>query len=270
MRLHRFYIKGKKLGKIEVSERLVLDTHEDEFLAGLFRQWKDVFRYITGNRVSVFDDSKVECTAMIESLSAFKAELVILERVKGSKNGSGVGAKGSGADSGAGEFGGSADANKNQVWLFASIIKNDNFDFVVQKSTELGADHIVPVVADRTIKKNIKVDRAQKIATEASEQSGRVTIPTVHEPVTLKKALQDFMAQGGDAVVCLEGGEEWIKLRPRLKKYPLGFVVGPEGGWSPAEKEYFLTSGFKMLSLGDTVLRAETAVVAVMALQKLG
>lgn len=263
MRLHRFYIKGKKLGKIEVSERLVLDTHEDESLAGLFRQWKDVFRYITGNRVSIFDDSKVECTAMIESLSAFKAELVILERVKGGKSGSSAGV-------GAGDFGGRGDTNKNQVWLFASIIKNDNFDFVVQKSTELGVDHIVPVIADRTIKKNIKVDRAQKIATEASEQSGRVTIPTVHDPVTLKKALQDFMAQGGDAVVCLEGGEEWTKLRPRLKKYPLGFVVGPEGGWSPAEKEYFLTSGFKMLSLGDTVLRAETAVVAVMALQKLG
>ncbi len=256
MRLHRFYIKGKKLAKIGVSERIMLDVSEDSSLVGTLRQWRDVFRYITGNRVSIFDDSKVECTAMIASLNDYKAELVILEKLKGDKSIS-VSAK-------------SVTDKKDEVWLFASIIKNDNFDFVVQKSTELGVDHIVPVLSERTIKKNINISRAQKIATEASEQSGRVTIPTVHEPVQLKKALQDFMSEGGEVVVCAEGGEEWTKLRGRLKKYPLGFVIGPEGGWSPREKEYFFAGGFKTLSLGDTVLRAETAVVAVIALQRLG
>lgn len=260
MRLHRFYIKGKRLGKIELSERFMLDAGESDAVTGLLRQWKDVFRYITGNRAVLFDDSKVECVAMIESLNDFKAELIVLE--KSSK----AGQKASNTSSGSDVLG----VTGNQVWIFASIIKNDNFDFVVQKATELGVDVIVPIVSERTIKKNINLSRAQKIATEAAEQSGRVTIPEVLEPAPLKKALQDFLGRGGDVVVCSANADSqsWTKLKSQLKKYPLGFVVGPEGGWSPKEEEYFKASGFKLLSLGENILRAETAVVAVMTLEK--
>lgn len=267
MRLHRFYIKGKRLGKIELSERFVLEAGESDAVAGLLRQWKDVFRYITGNRVAIFDDSKKEYIAIIESLSDFKAELVILEKVFAN----GASDKKGGTKAGV-DIGGESIGLKDQVWIFASIIKNDNFDFVVQKATELGVDVIVPIVSERTIKKNINLSRAQKIATEAAEQSGRVTIPEVLEPAPLKKALQDFLGRGGDVVVCSASSESqsWTKLKSQLKKYPLGFVIGPEGGWSPKEEEYFKASGFKLLSLGENILRAETAVVAAMTLEKVG
>lgn len=250
MRIHRFYIGGKKLAQIEPSGVVYLRVGDNESYASLIHQWRDVFRYTVGSRVQLFDDSKAECVAMIETIQDAEVKLVVLEKNTAKKS--------------------QKTSKGGDVWLFQSIIKNDNIDLVIQKATELGADHIVPVVSDRTIKKNVNKERAGRIAIEASEQSGRVSVPVVHDVVTLKKALQDFLAQDGDVVVCVQDGEPWSKVRTRLKKYPLGFVVGPEGGWSPAETEYFNKSGFIKLALGENVLRAETAALAVLVLQNVG
>jgi len=266
MRLHRFYIKGKKLAEIDVPGAVRLDSGDDSALLSLIHQWRDVFRYTVGSRVTLFDDSKTECLAMIETVSDSKANLVVLEKtevpalVPAAKRVAGKALKLAKAAK-------SSHEQSGAVWLFAAIIKNDNFDFIIQKGTELGVDHVVPIISDRTIKKSLNMGRSQRIAIEASEQSGRLSVPQVHEPAALKEAMEDFLIMDGEAVVCIQGGEKWSKLKPRLKKFPLGFVIGPEGGWSDREVAYFKAQGFKTLALGNTVLRAEKAAISVLTLQ---
>lgn len=258
MRLHRFYIGGKNgvnLANLEVSGRFHLDALQNENFSALVHQWKDVFRYMPGSRVVLFDDSKTECLCMIESFSNFKTELVILEKAEATMDTEGL-------------VGGSH--VKEEIWLFVSILKGENFDLVVQKATELGVDHIIPLLCDRTIKKNINLKRAEKIVVEASEQSGRTSIPQVYEPVALKKAVEDFLAIDGDLVVCHQKGDGWSKGKEFLKKYPLGFIVGPEGGWSDKEENYFEKMSLRKIKFSENVLRAETAAIGVITLVKVG
>jgi RsmE family RNA methyltransferase len=266
MRLHRFYVggtRGVNLADLGVSDRFFLDSSYNEDFSSLIHQWRDVFRYMPGSRVALFDDSKTECLCMIESFSgSTKAELVILEKSGGGgENKSGTG------DMLDGEV---QVIKKDELWLFASILKNENFDLVVQKVTELGIDHIVPLICDRTIKKNINMKRAEKIMIEASEQSGRTSVPKIYEPIILKKAVEDFLAEDGEVVVCHQNGDEWSKGKELLKKYPLGFIVGPEGGWSEKEENYFNKIALRKIKFSENVLRAETAAIGVITLVRVG
>lgn len=290
MRLHRFYIGGEKGGKnegfsvfegsganrtlikkkhslalVDTSETVVLDGGVSEQYASIIHQWKNVFRYTVGSRVVLFDDSGVECVCIIESITSAgdKASLVVLEKI--SKKNAANAAKSSvavdesinkGANSGA----------KDALWMFVSILKNDNFDLITQKMTELGVDHIVPLLCDRTIKKNVNMTRLEKIAIEAAEQSGRTSVPKIHEPIELKKAVETFLADDGEVIVCHQDGQLWSKAVSTFKKYPLGFIVGPEGGWSEKEESYFEKNALRKVKFSDNVLRAETAAIGVVAL----
>ena len=290
MRLHRFYIGGEKGGKnegfsvfegsganrtlvkkkknlavVDTSETVVLDGGVSEQYASIIHQWKNVFRYTVGSRVVLFDDSGVECVCIIESITSVgdKANLVVLEKI--SKKNAANAAKSSvavgesinkGANSGA----------KDALWMFVSILKNDNFDLITQKMTELGVDHIVPLLCDRTIKKNVNMTRLEKIAIEAAEQSGRTSVPKIHEPIELKKAVETFLADDGEVIVCHQDGQLWSKSVGTFKKYPLGFIVGPEGGWSEKEESYFEKNALRKVKFSDNVLRAETAAISVVAL----
>ena len=276
MRLHRFYIGGENgvnLANLGIGNRFILDSLKNDAFVSLVHQWKDVFRYMPGSRVVLFDDSGVECLCMIESYGSFKTELVILEKVDGNLIGE-VDENSEGSDTETTKQSISGipshlkSAKKDEVWLFVSILKGENFDLVVQKVTELGADHVVPVLCDRTIKKNINQKRAEKIAIEASEQSGRTSVLRVHEPIMLKKAIEDFLAIDGDIVVCHQRGDSWEEGKKLLKKYPLGFLVGPEGGWSEKEEKYFEKIALRKIKFSDNVLRAETAAIGVVALAK--
>ncbi len=265
MRLHRFYIGGKKgihLADFGPGDKLFVDSLENEDFSSLIHQWKDVFRYMPGSRVTLFDDSKIECLCMIEVLGLSKVELVILEkedRLLDTTLGSDINT-----------FGMDIHVQNNELWLYLSVLKNDNFDLVVQKATELGVDHIVPILSDRTIKKNINIKRMEKIIIEASEQSGRLSVPKIYEPIVLKKAVEDFLAMGGDMVVCHQKGDTWSKGKELLKKYPLGLLVGPEGGWSEKEEEYFKKIALRKIKFSDNVLRAETAAIGVVTLVRVG
>jgi RsmE family RNA methyltransferase len=278
MRLHRFYIGGENgvnLANLAIGNRFILDSLKNDAFVALVHQWKDVFRYMPGSRVVLFDDSGVECLCMIESYGSFKTELIILEKVDGNLRSEDE-ENDVGSDSEATEQSISGipsrlkSAKKDEVWLFVSILKGENFDLVVQKVTELGADHVVPVLCDRTIKKNINQKRAEKIAIEASEQSGRTSVLKVHEPIVLKKAIEDFLAIDGDIVVCHQRGDSWQEGKKLLKKYPLGFLVGPEGGWSEKEEKYFEKIALRKIKFSDNVLRAETAAIGVVTLAKVG
>jgi 16S rRNA (uracil1498-N3)-methyltransferase len=136
-----------------------------------------------------------------------------------------------------------------------SITKRDNFELVVQKLTELGIHTIVPIISDRTIKQALRIDRLQKISDEALEQSGGSNRVLITEPETLETSLikrknipQYCFDMDGEKLVNGEG-------------FDAVFYIGPEGGWSDEEKNLFKDHGVKICSLGETVLRAETATI---------
>jgi 16S rRNA (uracil1498-N3)-methyltransferase len=156
----------------------------------------------------------------------------------------------------------------SQVTVYISIFKFDRMEWALEKLTELGVSHIVPMIAQRTEEHLAKaaakrVERWRKIAREASQQARRIAPPEIAEPVALKKAI----AQEQGSRVVLSEVEEHVSLKNVLAgcTLPLAMAFGPEGGWAETELELFSASGWKSASLGHTILRAETAAIAAAA-----
>jgi 16S rRNA (uracil1498-N3)-methyltransferase len=160
-----------------------------------------------------------------------------------------------------------ATADALPVELLLAIFKFDRMEWAVEKATELGVARIVPVIAQRTEKhlaqSSLKrVERWRKIAREAAQQSRRAAPPEVAEPASLK----EVVAGGG---VVLSEAETGVSLKQALAQTlatPVRLVVGPEGGWTAEEMALFQKNGWQSASLGVTILRAETAAIAALAI----
>jgi 16S rRNA (uracil1498-N3)-methyltransferase len=152
--------------------------------------------------------------------------------------------------------------------LALSIFKFDRMEWAIEKCTELGVEHIVPVIARRTESHLAaaaarRVERWQRIARQAAEQSRRSAIPEVSQPIKLKDAL----ALPGSTRILLSESEEDLTLKDALQSADAGVVlaIGPEGGWTDSELIQFRDAGWLSASLGNTILRAETAAIAAVA-----
>jgi 16S rRNA (uracil1498-N3)-methyltransferase len=155
-----------------------------------------------------------------------------------------------------------------QITVYLSIFKFDRFEWALEKLTELGVGRVVPMIAQRSEEHLAKaaakrVERWRKIARESSQQARRGAPPEIADPVALKKAIE---TEQGSRIVLSEV-EEATSLKSALKDCvpPLALAFGPEGGWSEQELELFNASGWKPASLGHTILRAETAAIAAVA-----
>jgi len=154
------------------------------------------------------------------------------------------------------------------VTLALSIFKFDRMEWAIEKCTELGVARIIPVIARRTethlaAAAAKRVERWQRIAREAAQQSRQVSPPDICHTVKLKDAVG---ISGGKRIVLSESEPE-VMLRDVLQA-SVGDVVlaiGPEGGWTEAELDLFRSAGWTSASLGNTILRAETAAIAAMA-----
>ena len=159
------------------------------------------------------------------------------------------------------------------ITLCQGLPKSDKMDWIVQKSTELGVATIIPLVTERTIVKirdeDKRVSRWQKIAREAAMQSNRPDVPHVDRI----KYFQEFIMtlDPGPMTLLLfpwEEGTEPIKnvLRqmPGIKNVIV--LIGPEGGFSAPEAEMAKEKGFHLVSLGQNILRTETAAVAALSM----
>jgi 16S rRNA (uracil1498-N3)-methyltransferase len=163
------------------------------------------------------------------------------------------------------------------VTIASGLPKGDKLEWIIQKGTELGADQFIPFTADRSIvkwdskKADKKVERWQKIAKEAAEQSHRSKIPTVHHPISLKQLIQESKGYACKLVAYEEEakkGESSVlaKSLQNLKENESLFVVfGPEGGLSTNEVKLLQENGFELCGLGPRILRTETAPLAVLA-----
>jgi len=159
-----------------------------------------------------------------------------------------------------------------EISMLLAIFKFDRFEWAIEKCTELGAAKIIPVIARRTDAHlaqaaQKRVERWRRIALEASQQSRRSAPPEVVDPMRLKEAVTlSFTTK-----VLLSENEKKSSLRDLLSsevELPLILAIGPEGGWSEDELKLFETNGWSSASLGETILRAETAAIAALAAAK--
>ncbi len=152
--------------------------------------------------------------------------------------------------------------HQNELWLAFSPIKSNFFNFMIQKSTELGVTNFIPIIFDRTVVRKINLDRLRKIIVEASEQSNRINIPNIEEPTTLKKFLNKN--QENINLIFTDLNSKTTKLdKNKLLKKSNCIIIGPEGDFSESERvEIDKFNGIYKLSLGENILRAETAAIS--------
>ena len=150
-----------------------------------------------------------------------------------------------------------------------SIFKFDRMEWAIEKCTELGVAAIVPLIAARTESHLAsaaakRVERWRRIANQASEQSRRILPPEISDPMKLDHAL----ALKADAGIVLSEVAEDVTLTPALLGRARSCVLafGPEGGWKEEELASFKAAGWTSASLGPRILRAETAVIAAVAI----
>ncbi|MDE3114715.1 MAG: 16S rRNA (uracil(1498)-N(3))-methyltransferase, partial [Pseudomonadota bacterium] len=153
------------------------------------------------------------------------------------------------------------------LWLVFAPVKKTPADYVTQKATELGVRLLQPVITRRTIVRRVNVERMAANAVEAAEQSGRLSVPEVREAVDLEKLLASWPPERR-LLFCDEAGEA-PPVAPALAAAPGGpwaVLVGPEGGFDPAERALVRAQGFVTpVSLGSRILRADTAGLAALA-----
>ncbi|MBD0337325.1 MAG: 16S rRNA (uracil(1498)-N(3))-methyltransferase [Cyanobacteria bacterium Co-bin13] len=154
------------------------------------------------------------------------------------------------------------------ITLLAALPKGNGFDEVVRQVTELGVSRIQPVLSDRTLIRpsDRKLERWQRIAAEATEQSERPTVPDILEPVSWQAGLKDLPA--GAHYLCVTRLDAPHLLNCLQQDWPTSVTVaiGPEGGWTDAEVETALAADFQPVSLGSNILRAVTAPMVALSL----
>lgn len=244
MKLHRFHIRNTEL-------RHDFWLHDVKLL----HQWNCVLRFKPGQQVVLFDGVEHDRLYKIDELKKDEAHLLHVTDFERKEP-------------------------KRNVYLLWSLLKKDKNDWVLQKATELGVSHFLPLLADRSEKTGFNVERAEKIVTEAAEQCGRSDIPSVRQPMRPQTALDTFLDKiklyvaEQDAPPSKEQRAESndsaseyssLTVHDPLLKNPVGILIGPEGGWSDAEKELFKEKDIEHLNLHDFTLRAETAAVVASA-----
>ena len=199
---------------------------------------KDVMRLKTGDRLSVFN-TRGEWNATIQAYEKNGARIKILEKVR---------------DRG----------DEKNIWLAFCPIKQNPLNFLIQKGTELGIQKFVPILSERTIVKEINVERIKKIIVEASEQSNRISIPEIENLEPLKNFLNKF-PKNGYLIFCDINCKK-SNLKDILTKKiqgPVCVLIGPEGDFSESERQLITErKGIISLSLANNILKAETAAIA--------
>ncbi|HMT18417.1 MAG TPA: RsmE family RNA methyltransferase [Candidatus Saccharibacteria bacterium] len=225
MKLHRFYLPN-----IDLTHEFWMDDER------LFHQWSKVLRFEVGRELVLFNDKLEERLYRIERYGDNAVKLVLVTERE-------------------------PQLPKRELYLCFALLKKDKNEWVLQKGTELGVRHFIPLLTERTEKTGFDVERAEKIVIEASEQCGRTDIPRVREPLTAETLLKELKGKA-ELFVAEQGSPSEISNIKYQISQPLAVLIGPEGGWSDSEKQLFQDHQLKHLDLSDFTLRAETAAIA--------
>jgi 16S rRNA (uracil1498-N3)-methyltransferase len=221
---------------LEGGARFVCTPEQANYLLNVLRLGED-------DEILVFNGSDGEWRALIVDVKKRRCGLLCTERTRPQQSGPDV------------------------VYLFAPL-KHARLDYMVQKATEMGVARLQPVLTRRTIAARVNLERMRANVIEAAEQCGVLRVPDVGEPRPLEALLEGWKA-ARRIVVCDEAAavESPLAALSRIEPGPLAVLVGPEGGFEPAERAFLLERPFVVpVSLGPRILRADTAAVAALAL----
>jgi 16S rRNA (uracil1498-N3)-methyltransferase len=161
-----------------------------------------------------------------------------------------------------------AQSKQADITVAISIFKFDRMEWAIEKCAELGVARIVPVIAGRTEKHLAaaamkRVERWRRLARQASEQSRRSAVPEINEPIHFR----ELFTFNTETKIVLSETEQDLMLKNVVPEGASSVLLafGPKGGWKEQELVAFRDAGWKSGSLGHTVLRAETAVIAAVA-----
>ena len=203
---------------------------------------KDVMRLKAGDTFSIFN-SEGEWNAVIKSYEKANTQIKILDKARGK-------------------------IKEKNIWLAFTPIKQNPLNFIIQKGTELGVQRFVPILTERTVVKDINIERIKKISVESSEQSNRISVPEITELKKLKNFLSSFPKEG--CLVFCDINCIQSDLKNILKKKDIGpicILIGPEGDFSENERKLIIDLDQSCsISLAKNILRSETAAIAAITL----
>lgn len=218
-----------------ISEKVLLNADETKHL-------RDVLRLREGENARVFDGAGKEFLCRIEKISKNETFLKITEEVSPI-----------------------ASASNLDLTLAVALLKGEKFDLVAQKAVELGVKTFVPLMTKRCdVKiKNVsdfakKLERLNRIALEACKQSGRADLMKINELTDFQTFIKT--AEGTRFLFSERGGAQFSEITADKK---ITAVVGSEGGWEDSEIKAARKNGFRIITLGGRILRAETAAVSI-------
>ena len=203
---------------------------------------KDVMRLKSGDTFSVFN-SQGEWNASVKNYEKQGAKIKILEKFRDKKD-------------------------EQNIWLAFTPIKQNLLNFIIQKGTELGIQKFIPILSERTIVKDINIERVKKITIESSEQSNRISVPKITKLETLNFFLSSFPKKGCLVFCDINCNKNDLKTILSKKDLdPVCILVGPEGDFSENERNLIINlDQSKSISLAQNILRAETAAIAAVTL----
>ena len=157
-------------------------------------------------------------------------------------------------------------SNESKIELAICLVKKTPMETILQKSTELGVSKIIPIVSERTEVKDLNYERARKIVIEATEQSNQLNPPEISEVKKLKDFLKNL--DSSTKLLFADVNSQNILKNNNIKKgEALSILIGPEGDFSPAERESILTvPDVKSFTISKNILRSDTAVITAISL----
>jgi 16S rRNA (uracil1498-N3)-methyltransferase len=238
--MHRFYTPD-----INATDRSIsLD-------GSIARQLKTILRVDTGEHIRLFDGSGSEWEVEIDHVGKNDVLTTLVSAVR------------------------PVAEPAIKVTMLLGLARPERIELAIQKCTELGAVRFIPVMSERVQGGNTgmpsgkRLERWQRIAIEASEQSGRATVPVIEAPIPLMEAI---ITANEQPLLCMweELADESKPLRQVLRSLDtesqqLAALIGPPGGFSTDEATNIRTAGAQLVTLGGRVLRSETAAITVMS-----
>lgn len=233
MTIHRFFIA-----------KHLLETAEVALPENVSHQIRNVLRLEEGTKIMLLDNEGHEYLTSIRAMTKTQVIGQILEKK----------------------------LNQNEpatkICLYMSSINNDKLELAIQKCTEAGVFSIIPIQTEHTQYSITKIDqhkleRFNKIAQEAAEQSERGIIPTIETPIKFSQALEKAKNQGPVLLAAERTNQNDIfqTLTGLDSNQVISIFIGPEGGFSDREIEQAKSYGATLVSLGPRILRAETAAI---------
>jgi len=222
MKLHRF------IGEFDLSGENTEITNLENI-----KQIKGVLRLDVGDFLILCDGKGTEAKVEIIEMEKTHIATKIIEKTK-------------------------KENNSKKVSLYLAILKKENFELAIQKVVEIGVNEIIPIITERTIKTGLNIERLNKIMREASEQSGRTILPTLYPTLKFEDAIQD--GKKNEENIFFDFTENKNGTKNTYSK-SISIFIGPEGGFTEKENNIALENGYKIESLGENTLRAETAAI---------